>query len=180
MAAPNPAKAYLNSGRLAYNCTDLSTAYPHGGTALGLFGNVILRPPHGKTLLMEEETGAPSAVLWRGGTLMLAGICKGWDNDALGVIWPNTTTGSSGDKVIQWPGSTVVPGVALTPLTNVVFSPVNPDYPAIVLIKPVAVPDIDLQVKLSAYRYMDVPCVFIATTAGSSYGSMGLLDDLTL
>lgn len=181
MAAPDPGKAFLAGGKLSYGCTDLSTAYPHGGTALGMFGSIVLRVPSEHRLLIEEEHNAPGAVQWLGGALILGGRLRTWgDDDALAAVMPNTSSSSNG-VTVQWPGSTVPTGAPAAVLTNLVFTPINAEHPHLVIYKAVALPDRDASLPLTAYRYLDLPVVFVATpNAAGNYGAMGPKADLSL
>jgi len=181
VAAPDPGKAFLAGGKLSYGCTSLATAYPHGGTALGMFGSIVLRVPSEHRLLIEEEHNAPGAVQWLGGALILGGRLRTWgDDDALKAIFPSASSTANG-VTVHWPGSAAPPGAPLTALTNLVFTPINPAHPHLVIYKAVALPDRDASLPLTAYRYLDLPVVFVATPdAAGRHGSMGPKADLSL
>jgi len=181
MAAPDQNKAYQVSGRLAYGCTDLSTDWPHGGTGLGMVGKLFVSPQRSWVALAAEETSSAAEVLWLGGDVVVGFTCHNWDNDALAKVFPNTTT-SSGDTLIQWPGSTVVPGAPLTPLSNLVFTPRNEaEHPGLLIYKAVILPDVNAELFLSAYRYLEIPAVVVATPdASDRLGVMGRFSRLSV
>lgn len=170
--------AYEVSGKLAYGCSDLSSAWPHGGTGLGLVGAVYLSPPSLYSSLPAEETNAAANVLQLGGDLVMGITLRAWDSDALAALFPNTTT-SGGNRIISWPATTV--GVAVSTLTNVVFTPNNPDHPAVVIYKAAPLLQVNAQLYLSAYRFLEFPALLVALPdASDRFGKMGKLSVLSL
>lgn len=170
---------HLNAGRLAYGCTNLATAWPHGGTGLGLIGQCFLFPQRLWRALDAEETNAAVEVLWLGGNVTVAFTMVGWDHDAAAVINPNTSTSSS-TTVVEWPGSDYAPGTPIAPLSNVVFTPFDTtNGKGWVLYKAVAVPDVNAELACSAGRFLEVPGVLIATPNSSdNLGKFGKFSEL--
>ena len=181
MGAPDGDTGQLSAGRLAYGCTDLSTAWPHGGTGLGLVGQVFLIPQRRWAALPAEETGAAVEVIWLGGDVVVGFTLEGWDEDAVAVLHPNTSTSSS-RTIVEWPGTDVPVGGPLTPLTNVVFTPYDTtNGKGFVIYKAVAVPDLNAELRFSAAAFLEQPAVLIATPDGTDrLGKMGKFGDLTL
>lgn len=170
--------AFEVSGKLAYGCSDLSTAWPHGGTGLGLVGATFLSPPSLTAYLPAEETNAAANVLHLGGDLVASFTVRAWDNDALNVMFGSTALSGS-DRIVIFPASGV--GSAITTLTNLVFTPNNPDHPGWVVYKAAPALELNSRLYLSAYRYLEIPAVVVALPDGSDLlGKMGVFAGLTL
>ena len=181
MAAIDINTAFLASGRLAYGCTDLATAFPHGGTALGLVGNIYVFAQAESKAMLAEETNAASEVLWLGGDVTVSGTLNGWDNDALAFFNPNSSV-VSGATVVEWPGSDVVPGAPVATYANFVFSPRNTDHPGVVLDLVAPVPEVNARLALSAYRFAEFPFVVVGLPHATTgrVGRMGKFSALVL
>lgn len=180
MAAADLNTAFLATGKLSYGCTNLATAYPHGGTALGLVGNLWVFTQSESKALLAEETNSAVEVLWLGGDVTISGTLNNWDNDALAFFNPNTSVVSSA-TVIEWPGSDVVAGAPVTTYTNVVFTPNNSAHPGVILNVAAPVPEVNAQMALSAYRWLELPFVLVGLpNASGNVGKMGKFSVLSL
>ena len=180
MATPNAALAFHVSGQLAKDVTDITIAYPHGGTALGAVGEVQVRRPRSFRILTREENNAPYDIVWLGGALILGCRIRGWDSDAVASLIPGGSAGATGPR-IDWPESTI--GKVPTPLTNVAFTPFNAAYPSIIVRRPHVVPDpaSDIEMRLAAGRWLDIRVALIATLdANDELGEMGQAADLVV
>jgi hypothetical protein len=91
-------------GKLVKDPTNLSAAYPYGGTELGLTHNMKVRMKASHHVLTAEEWGdQPWEVVHCGYPLFFAATLRGMDNDALAAFFPDTTTGDpSGDTNIRF------------------------------------------------------------------------------
>ena len=172
MGAADLDTVYAVSGRLAKACTNLATAWPHGGTGLGLVGEVSVLPQRAARLLIYEEFNAPGGVIRAGGPVELRCRTRNWDADAIASLFRGGST-SSGQPLLSWS-----PGVALaTPLTNVVFTPdaasLGDPPPTLALFNVVAVPEDEGAFAYSAYRWLSIRLRLIATTSGTDLGRMG-------
>lgn len=185
MGSPDTNTAYLVSGRLAYGCTSLAggpSAWPHGGTGLGLVGQVFVFPQSLSAALPQEETNSAGEVLLLGGDVVVSFTAHNWDAAALAFIYPNTAA-SNGHTVVEWPGTDVTAGAPTTTYTNVVFTPRNPEHPGFVLYKAAPLPEVNEPLAFSAYKWLEVPAVILALPDGSSpdrLGKMGKFSELTL
>lgn len=178
MSTVDENKAFQVVGRLSYGASSLATAWPHGGTGLGLVGAFYLSPPTLSSSLTAEETNGAANVLQLGGDLVLGFTLKGWDNDALAALFP-TTALSNSHRVVSFPAATV--GVAVSTLTNVVFTPDNPNHPGVVIYKAAPIVAVNAQLFLSAYRYLEIPALMIALPdASDRLGKIGKFSELTL
>lgn len=177
MASPDGDTGYLVAGKLSHGCSDLSTAWPHGGTGLGLVGAVFLSPPGLTARLAAEETNSAAEVLHLGGDLFVGLTARGWDNDALAALFGSTAL-SNGARLVSFPATA---GVPVTTLTNVVFTPENPDHPGFVVYKVAPVLDLNAQLYFQAARYLEVPAVLVALPdASDRLGKLGKFSELTL
>ena len=113
MSAATALQAMRVPGALAVGPTNLSTAFPHGGTALGLVRAVIVRRRELRfDVTAEEYGGAIVDTLYRGEEWSLVFELRGWDNDAISALFPNTTLPTvSGERTIQFPQTTKIGGV---------------------------------------------------------------------
>lgn len=193
MAAPDKNKSYLVNGRLAYGCADLTAAWPHGGTGLGLVGSIYWQPPSSYVELPAEEDGAPRAVLYTGGRGVLGASVEGWDDSVSGgvlaALFPNTSNNAGGTrKVVNWYGAptTATPAVPVggrfPELTNLVFTPTNvSEHPALVIYKAIVFLEASAQLRLGSYRYLSVPILALAVPDDDGLvASFGRLADLEL
>lgn len=104
MSAPRARSALKIYGKLVKDPTDLTAAYPYGGTELGLVGQIAIRPNNTSLPLTAEEWGDQVWDVLDGGTaFLLACTLRGVDGDAYSSVFLDTATGSpSGDKVIRF------------------------------------------------------------------------------
>ena len=132
MAGENALKALRKPGRIAFQGAgqtfDFSTAYPHGGTAIGLKKGVVLRRLEGRELNRFEEFSTSVEIAgsqFLGEQYILVFALRGEDDDAMGALFPNTSTGTpSGRTGLVYPGTTTYAGQMNSGRTvPVVFSP---------------------------------------------------------
>lgn len=144
MAAPDATKAVLGSGILSA-----------GGTQLGIIGNVGLRIPSQAKYLLKEENNGLLTVVWLGGPIILGGIIRGWESDAVATLLPG---GSAGPNM-TWPFGV---GEAVTVIPSVVFTPHKTGSPKITLTNAQAVPEAESIWMFSAYQYMEARIAIVA------------------
>lgn len=182
MAAPDTTQAYWATGKVAANCTNLATAWPHGGVGLGLIGAVELVTGSLFEALIEEETNAPFELLWLGGPVEMVVRIKEWSSDAISRIFPGGSAGANG-PLIALLAATI--GQAAVVLDNVVFTPeaqsVNAGKPPFVVLRDVvAVPDPDQRVQFSAFKMMEFRARLFATNVSDALGHVGASQDVAL
>jgi len=179
MASPNTNTSFLVTGRMAYGCTNLATAWPHGGTGLGLVGGISLSPPSDYAQHLSEGINSTWEVTWRGGNLVMGALVEGWEDDAYGKVLPNVS-----GTTIQWPGSTTTIGTSMDPraLSPLVFTPRNQtEHPAVILYKAIPILTPQAQMALSSFRFLNIPVLFVAQPdASDRLGAMDLLANLSL
>lgn len=179
MGASDSALSHLVSCRVAYGCTDLTTAWPHGGTGLGLVGSVQVMPPAIYRPVLREEDNGSDVVVFLGGPLIVGMRIEGWDNDALAGTHPSTTT-VSGDRVIQWPGSGTQPGGQVSPLSKLVVTPDDPTKPGVIVYSAAPMIQLNEGMRLQAKSFLYVPVVFTGLPDGSGrLGAMGKFSRLS-
>jgi len=183
VASPDTNTSLLATGRLAYECTDLSLAWPHGGTGLGLVGNVILFPPSGYVRHKDEATNSTDVIQYTGGDLIVSCVIEGWDDDAHRAIYPNTDPGVS-REVIRWPGTDYLPGtrVGAKALEPLVFTPRNQlEHPAFIVYSAIPTLELNAELRFSSYRFLSYPVIFVGRPDGAGrQGESGPLVELTL
>lgn len=97
MATANVLNIRRIHARLVADPTNLSTAFPYGGTALGLAKEMHFRPKVRSRPITAEELGRQTIdVLYAGESATFAAVLRDYDDDALAAIWQQTETGSTG------------------------------------------------------------------------------------
>ena len=182
MGARNANASYRVTGRLAYGCTDLSAAWPHGGTGLGIAGKVYFNPPSQYAVTEREEDGSVGRVIYSGGRAVIGVDLLQWDDDAISICFPNTGAGSAG-QLIQYPGSGAngpLPGEDVASVSNLVFTPENDtEHPAIVLYKAFPVTETNQELRMSSYQVLTVRVLFLGTEdTNGRLAAMGILSDI--
>lgn len=138
MATPDARQIIrLDGGSLCIDPTDLATDYPHGGTALGLIRDGEFRYGERARLVHAEEFGRVAVEGFRiQESPVLSAVFRTWDDDVLSNIFPDTTAGTSGGRVIRGNVSANAQrGGNLSDLAvTLCFSPRSPDQHPFILI----------------------------------------------
>jgi hypothetical protein len=129
-------------GRFVANPSDLSAAFPYGGTYLG-------RAARGCTtdidmrvtpLVCTDEQGPePYDELFVGlGEISVLAELTEWNTDALQLAFPAMTASATGERLVTLPG-TLVPGLLLSSeaLTTLLYAPYNASEHRSVLLRKV-------------------------------------------
>ena len=190
MAAPSALQALNNVGKLsaalAGQTFDFTTAYPHGGTALGLVRDIKLQRTEGRELITAEEFGVEVVdEVYTGEAWLLAFALRGFDDDAVGAIFPNTSTGTLAKRTgIDYPGTSTVAGnLRSGDAIKVLFTPDDTaNHHAVYL--PNAIPGVseELEIPLGRTSEVLILCGFRALRDGATAGravQVQLLEDLT-
>ncbi len=163
MAAPNLDNIYRSPGRLVANPTNLSAAYPHGGTELGIARDVRFEPHIGVRELMAEEFRHPVEVITTGIRPILAGVMRTWDDAMMSTLFYGTQTDSGGRVGLKYNVVTNRAGYRLSQKAVVLlFSPTAVNMHKHVLIYN-AVPVVDeaYAMKLSLKDELGIPFFFL-------------------
>jgi hypothetical protein len=186
VASPDLNTVLNAPGRLCWNPTNLATAFPHGGTALGATHKTMLSRADRRTEIRDEAFGAEvSDVVWCGENWAIACVLRSYDNDALATVFPNTSAGAtSGHKIVGGvTSSNNRPGLLMSGLAGkLLFSPLDPDrVPAVLFYKAVPLTEETLQINLALDKRYEIGAVFLSirhATLGTY--QHGFLKDLTV
>ena len=184
MGLADPGNVIRLGGRLCSGPTDLAAAFPHGGTALGMVSEAVFRPNLKRAQITAEEFGdEPIEVIVTSETVVLGCLLRGVDADAWNTIWEDTTAGSSsGQPVVDYPGSTRVGNLASDRAVKLLYSPDDlQNDPGILLYSALPILDETAELALSISEEMVVRVVWqgIRDGSGNVY-QIGRLEDLTL
>lgn len=154
-------------GALCINPTDLTTSFPHGGTAIGLGHQLEFR--FGMEYFIQRDASigkAPTEVYYTGIAPMIGGFLRDYDKDALGRLFPNVGAAGFGPRLVKFhvKGTGITrPGAALgANAVKLCFSPrADGTHPWILMYKAVPVPEIAGAMALSAGKEGSFPVVFI-------------------
>jgi len=184
VSIPNPANILHSPGRLSFGPVDLTTAYPHGGTALGVVRAIVVRPnAQYRAVTAEEYGGETVEQVYAGEAWTLAAVLREFDDDAVSTIFQNASSGSvSQHELIEHPGANragrimvVAKGVVL------VFTPDAPDTNFVVLHRAIPMIEDAAELNFSHATPMEIGVVFSAVrdSAGKMV-SIGRAEDITL
>ena len=95
MATANVRNILRSPGSLCINPTDLTTAFPHGGTAIGVVRDLafVFNMKTSETT-GEEWGGVATRVFYDGEKPFIAAVLREFDDDAISNIFPNTAEGT--------------------------------------------------------------------------------------
>lgn len=186
MAAADLASILNNPGRLCHTPTSTSTAFPHGGTAIGATKEVVCTSVQGRKEIRDEGFGQEiHDIIWTGENWAIACVLRQWDADAVSILFPNTSAGTVTQQrmVVGVTTTNNRPGLRLRSLAKkILFSPLDPDrVPAVLFYAAVPMPRETEELNLSLDKRFEVGAVFAALrhdTLGTY--QVGFLKDLTL
>lgn len=186
MASPDLNEVLNAPGRLVWNPTNLATAFPHGGSALGSTRQSLLQRTDVRSEIRDEAFGQEvSEVVWCGENWVMATILRQYDADAVATVFPNTSTGTVAKRKIVSGSTTSTnrPGLLLSANAGkLLFSPLDPDrVPAVLFYKAIPLTDETLRINLALDKRLEYGAVFLAIR----HSSLGLLQyaflkDMTL
>lgn len=163
MAAPEVGNILLVPGRLAAGPTDLSLAWPHGGTGLGLVQDVVLRPARTMIFLREEAFGSEiTEALDMGEAWILACAARTHDRDLLQRAFASTIAGASSEKRnVTYPGTFRAGTLRSTATVKLLFTPDDPDrHDFVILYNAMPYLPPEAEVPLSRSVELTYPVVF--------------------
>lgn len=182
MATPNVRDILRVPGKLCINPTNLTAAFPHGGTALGIVHDVAIRLEQPCQYITAEEYGNQKIE----GVIVTSGcslgfILRGWDNDCLNRLFPNTFLGGvTGKRYIVDPG-TIRPGERLTSRAVVLlFSPDDPNrHPMFEMFSAVPAVDETREIQMRMDEDFGIPVIFHGLrSVGDALYKFGFAHDL--
>lgn len=184
MAVPNLAEIMRIPGTVIKAPSDLSAAYPYGGTVLGAISEVEAQEAFADVTVRDENFGIVTEVLYSGSQLAIGFNLRGYDADAIGTVFPDTTLGTSGKRIIGSDPTTYRAGSKGTArAVALLYAPDNPlNHPAVYF--PAAIPrrretsEIALDLRIEAVW----PVLFLAVqpSGGGDPYQIGLIEELTL
>ena len=142
MAAPNEALVFRCGGALYLNPTSITPTAYGTATALGICHEVRLSPVTRQFNIQAEEYGQETVeAVYMGRDWVLTFLVRGWDNDTIGMMFPNTAAGgSTTNKVISEPGG-LSPGSLLSgKAVKLLFAPFNTSHKGFIVYR--AIPNI--------------------------------------
>jgi len=107
MAADDVRRILRIPGRLSFGCSDLTTVWPHGGTGLGATKAVqYTLGPASYPVTMEAAGGEPVEYIEPGVVIALGCTLRTFHDDAVDLLFRNTTAGTQTQRqVIAEPGT---------------------------------------------------------------------------
>jgi len=188
MSLANTRNLWRFTAAICKSPTNLATAFPHGGDALGIIGDFVFTSEPNNVSVEAEEYGGVVCDYVRGGEkAVITGVLRTWDDDAISAIFPNTATGSGSNRQLiksQVAGSGMTkPGkLASAGSFPLLISSDAPDHnPSLLLYN--AIPLIDTQVRLSSSPAVEGGLAVAFHAAPDDEGKlyhMGLLEDMSL
>lgn len=165
MAGDDPALALSVPGRLTLGPTQdgiYPGAFPHGGTPLGIVGEVHVERTEQMTPIFAEEFGQIVGAVRGFETWVLGFTLQQYDPDALALIYRTTTTsrnGFSGARTVR----ESLPGV-VAPSAPVLFSPDDSANPGVLLYAPIPqVGPATQRLDLSLVKGLEIGVILLAT-----------------
>jgi len=125
-------------GQLCVDATDLTAAFPHGGTALGEVADAVLIREAPVQLISAEEFGnEPVEAVSGGEAWSLAASLRSWNKQAYSEFFLNAAAGgTSGHPLVQGSGTNRAGYLYSARSAVFVFSPMNLDlHPMVVFYK---------------------------------------------
>lgn len=192
MALPDISQILKAPSKIAMGPVSLSTAFPHGGVALGLTQDIVFKPTRAYEMIHEESFGNEVVdVLDLGESVVIAASLRGYDEDAVAQIFPSTISGTvSGKKTVSYPNPGADPNqdgtfrAGTLKSANGIKLIITPDdyvtYPAILIYNAVPLVEETAEIKFS-YEEGMIPMLFIATRDSQNrLYQWGRLEDLSL
>lgn len=191
MATGNVRDIINAHGRLIKDPTDTTTAFPFGGTELGLAHTIRFLPREKKTAVVAEEYGGTIIeYLGLGADPVLLATTRGYDADMMQQIFTNTAQGAVTDeRLINYsPASDTFgdrPGKILNDRGfTLMFAPTDTTHPFIVMFNAVGILEEAAEIPLAKEDEFGIIIEFhvlpgTAAPTGRSY-QIGRLEDLTL
>lgn len=184
MSLPDLTRVLNSPGKLCYGPTDLSIAFPHGGTAIGSIYKCGVTHIDTRREIKDESMGSEvHDIIWCGENWALSAILREYNNEGISLLFNNSAPGGFTQRaVVSSPGSNR-PGMLYSARAVVLlFSPLDADrLPAVIFYKAVPLPEESARMALAMSERLEIPAVFLALRdATNRIASWGLLKDLSL
>lgn len=184
MASGDTTRTIRAPGRLVVGPTDLSAAYPYGGTEVGKTQAVIIHALGLGFRVESEGLGEATDILEPSNQYVFACVLRGWDDDAVAQFFSGkSATGTvSGHQVYQVPGS-IIPGAsALSRALILLYVPDDPIHVPSVLVYR-GIPDWSENAELAFQRGEELVLPVVAECLRDSNDNIlqiGIFSDLSL
>ena len=164
-------------GRLCIDPTDLSAAFPHGGTALGVCQDKVLQKSRIYKRVYDEANGDVIAQHQVGESLIVACYLRGWDESTLALLHPNYHD-SDGTYVFDGPAMPAGTEIAGRKL---LFSPFDSTHPGFIVYSALPYEDESAEMQLAVNEELETAMAFQSRRDASNRTyQIGLLSELSL
>lgn len=165
MAAPSPRNILKIPGKLVAGPTNLSAAYPFGGTELGVVRDLVMNFGVSVDFPMAEEFKTPIAAILKEENPVFACVLRSWDDAMLSRVFHNTRTSDYGEVgVLGRVGSAATKRAGTNLATRAIsllFSPHAVDqHRAILMYQAVPMPAETAELQLSIGREFGLALMF--------------------
>lgn len=169
MAAADLNQCLAAPGLLCMNPTDLTAAFPHGGTALGevYMARALFTSAYFDITAEEYGNRAVDSV-YSGENIAFSCVLRQFDESAVAAVFPNTATGTTSQRVSVkgWEdaASPVRPGhLGSSRSVKLLFSPLDPDRcRALILYRALPRVGESLDLRFAFDARQEVPALFLA------------------
>lgn len=186
MVAPNTRNILKIPGRLVKDPTDLTAAYPHGGTELGIARDCRWSPGIKAEKIVPEEYKTPIAAIVTDEEAVMALVLRTQDKDMIQAAFPNTQLSADNDAGIlgkvAGSGHNRAGFDLATKGFKLLFSPQAVDrHPHVLFYNAVPLLDETVELQLSIAEEFGIPLMFLAMpdARGWTYAA-DLRDNITL
>ncbi len=180
MGTPDVDAVLRNPGRFSVGPTDLSTAWPHGGTGLGVVAETTAVPVYKyEAVIAEEFAGEEIKIIEMGGSWIVGATLREYGDDSISAFF-NSTTGASGSEIVEAPTNTY-PGTTITAVV-LLFTPYEQTtHPALLAFEAIPMVTEAATLALELQSEMVLPVMYrCLRNASNKQIQIGLLSDLTL
>lgn len=184
MAAEDLSRIRRVPGRLSIGPTSLVTAYPHGGTAVGVVNDIAIEVVETTVPITAEEYGTEVVdVLYTGTRWGIAALLRQVpDDDVIQRVFPSTVVGAvTGARVVQHPGTTRAGTLLSANVFVLMFTPDDPRAPHVIFHR--VIPQLAERVVISLALNREVALAVSFTAIRAADGravSIGDIQDLVL
>jgi len=183
MSQANPRNVLKIKGSFVKDPTDLTIAFPHGGTALGLAKEIVWEPNiEHFDIIAEEFGGEVTESIALGHVPIIGAVLRGFDNDAISALFPHSSVGASGFQKIEYPGTLRAGRGQADNSFKLLFSPKDTErHNFIIFYNAIPMPDIAASMQLSIDIEFGIAVMFKGIRDGTSrVYAIGRKGDLTL
>lgn len=183
MSARDPMRIFQLPGRWVESPTDLSAAYPYGGTELGYMGQaaLIVNQTY-EPVRCDEHGNEVQGLVRQPSTGTLSVVLRQWDKDLYDRVFPASTVSQDNDGLEFRVRGAYENAALLTTGNDLLFAPDDPQSPAFLAYNPVICIDqtATLNMRLDAEVNLGLVFWLLRPSAGTEPWQMARLQDLEL